>query len=492
MINRIDLSAKYNQVVARPVQPRFRGNDDAAETAKVVQEPVKPEPQAPVIATDTPAKTPEAAPEKALEALPSPSSSRPAKLQRQANPNKGRWKRALMLNMEFIGRKVSSTYAARKYAKQINHFLRLFKNVPVQSKEYVQALQKTAEFYVGDREFEVNTESGRLRDIVNSDDACIFIMNHDHQSEDPSMLGMFSMILYQEYLDAGKGATCPRPKILLNRDIIDTISDRSMRNLYLKMGAVGVDASVGTESNDTFKQIFSDFFGRFRLWGKPKPKSNPGMMANSRQMMGLLKGFNQNQNHIFIFPEGRLSAVSDDVIIKEFKQLPLEKQLEAFPLDRRPPNLPLEEQLRAFALRERFQTGVGEMVRMASKRKKNVKVVPLGFSFNTKEAAKKLGSIYIGEPIVFQRNATGQLTCSASNVTPEDATPSYVRVFKKQLEDKENNPLRPFTEKDGDLGSPISGVLFENLRICKIKAMNNLPTENERDSDRLLDPLKRV
>jgi hypothetical protein len=213
-------------------------------------------------------------------------------------------------------------------------------------------------------------------------------------------------------------------------------------------------------------------------------------MENTKQMISLLRGFNQEQNHIFIFPEGRLSAVSDEAIIKAFKELPLEKQLEVFPLDRRPPNMPLDEQLRAFALRERFQTGVGEMVKMASKRKKRVKVVPLGFAFNTKEAKKKLGSIHIGEPILFQRNEAGQLTCNLGNITPEDATPSYVRIFKKQLDQQQE--FRPFTDKDSDLGATISGVLFENLRICKIKSLQSLPTDNEHDAQRLLDPLKRV
>jgi hypothetical protein len=368
--------------------------------------------------------------------------------------------------------------------------------------------------FVGDREIEINTESGRLAKIVQDDAAYIFIMNHDHQLQDPSLLGMFTSVLYQEYLEAGKGATCPRPRVLMNRDILDTLHHKATRTVYEKMGAVGVDASVGTEEQDTFKQVLKDWLVALapRSWKKTvKAEIGPGGVLkipgqnaasptkseNSRVIKGLMKDFAQDKVHLFLFPEGRLSGITDDVMIRDFLALSEADQQRIFPLEMRLPGAPLADQLKEFALIARFQQGISNMVRLAAGQKKQVKVVPLGFAYASGEQdpetkqPKQLGSIYIGEPIVFELDkATKTLMASAGNITAEDARPRFAHVFRNQIAGV--SQMRPFLETESkELTSAISGVLCENLRIAKEKALQILPHE-EADASQLVDPLGRV
>lgn len=62
--------------------------------------------------------------------------------------------------------------------------------------------------------FEINIESGRLLDIVNSDEPHIFILNHTtKQTKDINGALFFNSLLYREYLYNNKAQTCPRSKI---------------------------------------------------------------------------------------------------------------------------------------------------------------------------------------------------------------------------------------------------------------------------------------
>lgn len=309
-------------------------------------------------------------------------------------------------------------------------------------------------------EVEMNEETGRLQEIVNSDDACLFIINHDYQSQDPVLLSIFCMRLYQEYVRAGKAEGCPLPKIVMNEDILLSQGTKQ-RQIYEKMGAVGIDASL-TNSQ----------------------KSN---MRNAMALLKIAQGLNKNKNHVFLFPEGRMSVY------------------------------------RKKDLREKFQDGVGEMVRIAIKKKGKVKVVPLGFAFDKNKKEKQpLGSIYIGEPVYF--NAQDEhITTSIGNLSPELAPPAYQRFFwdkdvplppakaprrtlmqrvwspfggkkatpEAAVEAQQPRAAIPFQEVDGrqakvitDQGQPVSvndslpfllDILKENLAICRQQALNTLP-----------------
>jgi len=130
----------------------------------------------------------------------------------------------------------------------------------------------------GGKEVEINIENNELHDIVNDDEACIFIMNHDRQKDDPKLFAFFNALLTREYINRGLHETCPKPKILINKDIIDTTSENK-QILAEALGAIGIDA--GIHCADSF--------------------------ANGKIIAQLVNEIANNKTHLFIFPEGRMS-----------------------------------------------------------------------------------------------------------------------------------------------------------------------------------------
>ena len=128
-----------------------------------------------------------------------------------------------------------------------------------------------------DREVEINIENNELQNLAASNEASIFIMNHDKQKEDSRLVNFFNTLLTREYILNGKAANCPRPKIILNKDIIDTMDDE-MKKLAEKWGAVGVDAAIHSANH----------------------------IYNGKVLSKLLKEFIDDKVNIFIFPEGRM------------------------------------------------------------------------------------------------------------------------------------------------------------------------------------------
>lgn len=308
-------------------------------------------------------------------------------------------------------------------------------------------------------ETEINAEEdNRLQKLIDSDEACIFVINHDDQIHDPIMLATFASMLYRGYDKAGKAATCPRPKIILNEDILNS-QGKKLRTIFQKLGAVGVDASVS---------------------GKDKAARD----RNREALTPVVAGFMQDQNHIFIFPEGRNATGG---------------------------NRPLEE---------KFQRGIGRIVSLAARGKKRVKVVPLGFAYG-RQKNDSLGSIHIGEPVYFVPKGR-QMYVNVASVDQDSASNQFRYYFhdEKQLTRRDvlrafshpaqaieeaNNPLPPqpkffappavpYETINGEAhkiithqGKPAVGptladciahALCENLRICREKAIQKLPKES--------------
>lgn len=478
--------------------------------------------------------------------------------------------RALQLKGEYLFRIWSSRQFAKLYAEQIDEFDKLFEKAAPGSPAYLQALQKVAAFFSGDREIEVNVESGRIADIAKSDESCIFVMNHDYQSEDPSLLAMFTMLLYQEYLDQGRAEKCPLPKILLNRDILTTIKEPKLQRLYERLGAIGVDARVGDETVDTFGQIAKDLLFGWWPWGKKKSsETTKKSSGNGRQLVSVFKSFNEDQSHIFLFPEGRMAAYTDKPAVQRVRDLkqdltqleqtvrdvldlapetkmPDDAAFEKLQLEDRvdtlrqrgktlrkklassaAPTLELAVQVKTLdaqlsvwlekvkdkdLLAVRFQEGISGIISTLAKRKKRVKVVPLGFAFNVrmeKEAPpettnpeapqptakpkskkeklvpKQLGSVYVGEPVYFDLGGDGQVRFSPGNVSPEDS-PKYAALFQDKVNDKEF--MRPLKTTGQDVIRNINAILCENMTICKDKARDTLPKSTE-EPEKVYNPI---
>lgn len=311
-----------------------------------------------------------------------------------------------------------------QYRNLINNVHQQLANASGDKTAHLQAVVSIARLINKKRpiEIEINTESGILDRIVQSNEGHVFILNHDNQRYDPSLLSAFNVLLYNKYLRSGLGESAPVPKILLNEDILTT-KNQSHREVYEMLGAVGVDAS---------------------LLGSSQKKRK-----NNRALLGVIKDFVRDENNIFIFPEGRKA---------------IQRHLD---------------------FKDRFQSGVAEIVRLASNSKKRVSVVPLGFAFDkNKSGEESFASINIGEPVYFMREG-GNLYVTPSNLTADQANAAYQKFFWGEQDDlkwveEEGIKAKVITingeEVKGKEQRPfIADILAENLRVSRRKAEVSLP-----------------
>lgn len=321
--------------------------------------------------------------------------------------------------IEFLFRRLFNTISDKLHPKNFDEITKEFKNVDVNSEEFIDKLLKIINKYTKKMEVEINLEDENIEKIVNSKRPHIFIMNHDKQLRDPNMLAVFGKILYTMYKNAGQSATCPRTKIILNEDILLSMRPEQA-NILKKIGAIGIDASI--HSTDIRK--------------------------NAKAMFPMLRDFIKGKAHIFIFPEGRLA--------------------------RRKPTL-----------KERFQSGVSEMIAKLMDKTDEVNVTPLAFAYN-KFSRKNLTSIFVGKPITFKRE-NDFVTTTKGNIDSDFASKRY----KKYFADINENESKTITDQgipveQTEVSDYISGILCENLEICKNEAKKNLPKTSLGDKASLL------
>jgi hypothetical protein len=290
--------------------------------------------------------------------------------------------------VEYGMRLVANQLINWKAKKTIEEIHKAFENVDPHAPNYLHSLLAAGYFLAGQMplQLEMNMEDNPFQRLVAKNESAIFMMNHDYQLHDPMMLSYVGLLLYQVYFQAGKGETCPRPAILMNEDILKAMPDK-LREIYVKLGAVGVDASLTSTS--------------------------ASMKTNVSVMKPLISDLVKNKRHIFIFPEGRNAGKHH------------------------------------WDLKDRFQPGIADLVLLATSRKGSLDVYPVGFAVNKrkkvpnplydpsdKTSAKKLklASVYVGEPIVFQAQEK-TLVVNVANMTPDNAPDSY-RKFLFQLPPK--------------------------------------------------------
>lgn len=198
--------------------------------------------------------------------------------------------------------------------------------------------------------------------------------------------------------------------------------DTNQRKIMEKFGAVGIDASLFNTKN---KQ-------------------------NASPMLSLLKDFAKNKSHIFIFPEGKM-VYFDNADLKY-----------------------------------KFQTGIAEIVNAATKIKKDVKVMPVGFYYN-KNSKDFLGSIYLGEPVIFMQE-NKRIFTTKGNIDSGFANEAYKNFFsdiKSSLIFKEITDRGKSVESN-EVSDYIAGILCENLGICKNEAKKQLPQISAGDKVKIL------
>jgi len=192
------------------------------------------------------------------------------------------------------------------------------------------------------------------------------------------------------------------------------------RKAFENFGAVGIDASV----------IGGD------------------KGVNARAFLPLVKDFVRNKCNIFIFPEGRLAIRGD--------------------LD----------------LYHRFQGGVASLINKILAIKKNVTVVPVGFSYGGKTmdingkvlGEKGLNGMSIGTPIEIKRVGETTTITSGDILKKED---SEIFNFFSKNKDKVDIPITSNGEpvKQEELPDYLKTILCENLEINSNLAKKKLEVQ---------------
>lgn len=185
-------------------------------------------------------------------------------------------------NIDLLKRKFNNRINDKKQIEKLKTYYEKLMVIDENSPEYIKQFYLYSRNYGKGKEVEINLESRRISDIVKSNDACIFIMNHDDRKIDPAMLGIFNTLLNAAYLKSGKASSCPRPRIIINEDILLAM-DGTRRAILEKFGVVGIDASLFTTNG----------------------------MGNAKRLLQVMKDFVHDKAHIFIFPEGKMAAFKD-------------------------------------------------------------------------------------------------------------------------------------------------------------------------------------
>lgn len=193
-------------------------------------------------------------------------------------------------SVEFAGRKIINRISELFQGNKNNEFFSEFLNSNEKSEEFINLLTKINKTFSNQKEVEINIESNRIHQIASSNQPRIFIMNHDNQRKDPKMLAFFNTLLNYEYMEQGLAKTCPRPRIILNEDIILSMKEEN-QNIFKKLGAVPIDASL--------------YSGNSR--------------ANAKTFMTLLREFINGNVNIFIFPEGKNSIFKNRPLAEKFQ-----------------------------------------------------------------------------------------------------------------------------------------------------------------------------
>lgn len=191
---------------------------------------------------------------------------------------------------EICSRKMITFFASlfnRKFVNSANEVLSQIERV---APEYVFAIAGAGRIFAQNKEVEINSEDGIIEKLAATGKPHIFIMNHDNQIADPLMLGFFNTMLNEEYVVTEQAETCPRPRIILNEDILLTMRPK-MRNIFEKLGSIGIDAS---------------------LYGGNKA-------ANGRKMVQIMKEYINGESNIYIFPEGKNCAFKDKPLNERFQ-----------------------------------------------------------------------------------------------------------------------------------------------------------------------------
>ena len=168
---------------------------------------------------------------------------------------------------------------------------------------------------------DINIEDGRIEEISKLDDSTIFLMNHDNPNKDKFIYPILNSFLNYAYATKHKQKDCPRPYIIVSKNVIKGAASTNTKRAFRKMGLVAVDASM-TDRNHS---------------------------ENISPIRNLINKFSENKANLFIFPEGNNSVYKDKT------------------------------------LREKFQIEVTKIIKKIFERKNSINIVPIGISYNDEQ-----------------------------------------------------------------------------------------------------------
>ena len=160
----------------------------------------------------------------------------------------------------------------------INKINDSFIKIHPDSAEYIEELARMGGT-VKNKYIIANTEDKTLDKIAQSDNSTIFVLNHPNYHKDKFIYAFLSSTLSKMYTANGKQAKCPRPKILVSRNMLKIVHPK-IGNVYRKLGLVEVDASLHKKDR----------------------------AFNAVSIKNLMTEFTKDKANIFIFPEGNNSA----------------------------------------------------------------------------------------------------------------------------------------------------------------------------------------
>lgn len=169
-----------------------------------------------------------------------------------------------------------------------------------------------------DKFVNINLEDEPIEKIAKTNEATIFMMNHDNVNRDRFVYPIVNSFLNYSYATLGLQKECPRPYIIVSKNVVKRAGNTLMRKIYNRMGLVSIDASLKDRN-------YKD---------------------NITPIKNLIERFSNDQANIFIFPEGNNSIYKD-----------------------KPRS-------------EKFQTGFTKILKEISKSKDTINIVPMGISYS--------------------------------------------------------------------------------------------------------------
>ena len=237
----------------------------------------------------------------------------------QNNPNNSEFKKKL-LKKSFTAVNNLSTFinkcAILKNIPEVYKSNKLLKKTSPEKANYIDTWAIFGNS-TPNKTININIEDKRIEDIAKLKSSTIFIMNHDDVVRDRFIYPIFNSFLNYAYATLNRQADCPRPYIVVSKNVVKNAGNKTMQNIFKKVGLVSVDAHL-TERKHS---------------------------ENVKPVKAMIENFIDDKANIFIFPEGNNSIFKDR------------------------------------SLKDKFQLGFIKILKMISEKKESINIIPIGITY---------------------------------------------------------------------------------------------------------------